>query len=613
MKKPKAYSYIRFSSEAQKLGDSLNRQTRLSNEYVSKHGLELDTSLSMQDLGISAYSGKNISEGALGAFLEAIENGKVDRGSYLLVESLDRLSRQDVFTAMRLFMDILDKGIIIVTLMDGVKYDKESVSKNSHQLIISLTIMQRANEESETKSKRLKHSWKTKRENAKVKPITSKCPAWLKYDKSTDSFIEITERVKLLKKFFEWTIKGYGNTSIQSKLNGEKVPTWGKSKGWHTSYLQKIFNNRCVLGEFQLHKMENGKQVKVGEPIQNYYPQVIDEETFYLAQNARNNRKLKGGRRGSKFKNLFTNLLKCGYCGSPIRFVDKGKGPKGGTYLNCSNGIRNMGCYKVGWQYKSFEKSALTFIEKVDIDSLFEEEETSNQISELNKQLTVNEEKLSHLSSKSKNLINAIENGVELPDIKEISSKLTNEIKSYKAKSKSIKNKLSKLSNQKETTSKKLEDVIRLIADNSNEFDDKKLHGIRRSLNQKMQEIIDVIFIFNVGSPFTKEMYDEQIAIIENSKKRNVKEAKLFFDKKLENSINPKDRFFFVLFKNKLTQIVRPDFESPEKIEFMKNTFGEVFLDGSNQDLKNLEDIGLEEDDINELNEFLNFDFSQEK
>ena len=52
---PKAYSYIRFSSTKQISGDSLDRQIRLSEEYAAKNGLELDTSLNLRDLGISAY------------------------------------------------------------------------------------------------------------------------------------------------------------------------------------------------------------------------------------------------------------------------------------------------------------------------------------------------------------------------------------------------------------------------------------------------------------------------------------------------------------------------------------------------------------------------------
>lgn len=38
--KPRAYSYVRFSSPDQEKGDSLRRQVELSEQYAIKHGLD---------------------------------------------------------------------------------------------------------------------------------------------------------------------------------------------------------------------------------------------------------------------------------------------------------------------------------------------------------------------------------------------------------------------------------------------------------------------------------------------------------------------------------------------------------------------------------------------
>ena len=74
---PKAYSYIRFSSAKQQRGDSVARQTLLSENYAAKHGLELDTKLNMSDLGISAYDRSNLKKGALGEFLRLVEEEQI--------------------------------------------------------------------------------------------------------------------------------------------------------------------------------------------------------------------------------------------------------------------------------------------------------------------------------------------------------------------------------------------------------------------------------------------------------------------------------------------------------------------------------------------------------
>jgi len=87
-----AYSYLRFSSAAQATGDSKRRQLALAEKYAAEHKLTLDKQLSFRDLGVSAFRSQNAKDGALRAFLEAIEHGLVPRGSTLLIESLDRLS-----------------------------------------------------------------------------------------------------------------------------------------------------------------------------------------------------------------------------------------------------------------------------------------------------------------------------------------------------------------------------------------------------------------------------------------------------------------------------------------------------------------------------------------
>ncbi|MCX4136523.1 recombinase family protein, partial [Vibrio parahaemolyticus] len=120
-----AYSYIRFSSAQQAQGDSLRRQTQLAQRYCEENNLTLSDT-NFQDLGVSAFHSDNVKEDSgLGQFLEALEQGAIPEGSYLLVESLDRLSRAKVQTALIQMLRITQLGVKIVTLMDNRLYDKD--------------------------------------------------------------------------------------------------------------------------------------------------------------------------------------------------------------------------------------------------------------------------------------------------------------------------------------------------------------------------------------------------------------------------------------------------------------------------------------------------------
>ncbi|WP_415926795.1 recombinase family protein [Mesorhizobium salmacidum] len=100
--KPLAYSYIRMSTDIQLKGDSLRRQTERSKKYAQDHNLQLVEDLRLEDIGVSAFKGDNVSSGALGKFLDAVKAGRILKGSYLLVESFDRLSRQKLNASVAL-------------------------------------------------------------------------------------------------------------------------------------------------------------------------------------------------------------------------------------------------------------------------------------------------------------------------------------------------------------------------------------------------------------------------------------------------------------------------------------------------------------------------------
>src|SRR5688572_2171700 len=115
-----AYSLIRFSTPGQADGDSFRRQNGPTYAFCEKHDLDLDTSLHESDvrrLGVSAFRGAQIRKGSLGKFIRLVEAGKVRKGSWLIVEEIDRLTRQIHDQAYDLCLTLMRKGIKIATIM----------------------------------------------------------------------------------------------------------------------------------------------------------------------------------------------------------------------------------------------------------------------------------------------------------------------------------------------------------------------------------------------------------------------------------------------------------------------------------------------------------------
>ncbi|MDX8408355.1 MAG: recombinase family protein, partial [Mariprofundaceae bacterium] len=356
----KAYSYIRFSSPQQLKGDSLRRQLEASRAYAEAHDMILDDSL--RDIGVSAFNGKNATEGALKTFIELVEVGRIEKGSVLILESLDRLSRQQVFTALGLFSSILSAGIEIVTLADNQHYTAESIN-DVGQLMFSLISMSRSHEESAVKSKRLAASWENRRKLAMEgkRPMTGQCPKWLRLSDDKSRFEVIEERAEVIRDIFRQSIAGTGQRKIATTLNERGVPTFNGGDMWHTSYIAKIIRSKSVIGEYQPKQ----KGEPVGEAIADYYPAVVSEELFYKAQSARVSRQSpsSAGRKGLKFTNLFTGMCKCLECGSTYRLIKNGRS----HMFRCISNYMANGCTcDKRWRYREVEAAALVALsEKV--------------------------------------------------------------------------------------------------------------------------------------------------------------------------------------------------------------------------------------------------------
>ncbi len=314
----RAYSYIRFSSVRQADGDSLRRQVAMARQYAEEHGLELDEQFTYKDLGVSAFDRSNLEHGALGLFLQAARDGKVPRGSILLVEAFDRLTRSPPLVAVNLLSEIVRAGITIVTIRDKKTYTEESLNTSLADLMMSVVLLMAAHEEVKHRAARVRDYYQARRD-ARLPVVGTTAPGWLRKLPNLAGWELIPERAESIKKVFELAAAGLGGISIARRANTEGWPVPSRAQqGWiHTTVLL-LLKNRAVLGEYQPTTSRNGKLVPIGEPWPNHFPKVIDEETFLRVQAVRSRVKFSGGKVGLTYTNVFARLILCGTCGATM-------------------------------------------------------------------------------------------------------------------------------------------------------------------------------------------------------------------------------------------------------------------------------------------------------
>lgn len=306
------YSYIRWSTDKQDQGTSPSRQTDAIKRFCEHYKCSVVEELT--DAGISSFRGKNYHQGKLGEVVQRALSGNIPKGSILLFESADRMSRMNLGNATQLFMDILASGLHIGICDSLSIFTKESLNIGS--FIPLLVEMERAHGESKRKRGFTQSVWKRKLEQQKQgMAVTGKCPQWLKIEEG--KFIPIPEQVQVITDLFTTTLTT-GVAEATRSIN-EK---YGKDYKIHqTQYLLK---NRKLIGE-HTQRLTNEDGIKEdGETFQDAYPSVIDPGLFYEVQEKLKSRKPWSGRFEKTHSNFLTGLLKCRYCYSSVRFMRKG-------------------------------------------------------------------------------------------------------------------------------------------------------------------------------------------------------------------------------------------------------------------------------------------------
>ena len=323
--KKKCYSYIRWSSDKQAGGSTLARQLKTAKDIAIEQDLEL---VEMEpDRAISAFKGKNAKDGELGRFIDDVDKGLIPNDSWLVVENLDRLSREAILKALRLFMTLLELGITVVTGMDKKIYNKQSVTNNPMELMYSIMLFARAHEESATKSKRTYgnaekiikqyHNGERSEDGFAIAVKSVGTNIWWS-DCSDGSVKPHPIYFDIAKEIISLAIdKEMGSHSIVKYLN-ETYPNIlpkvenNKDGSWSLNRISRFLKEPTMLGEKKLN-LDCAEHI-----LKDYYPALCDEETFYKMRSMRQGRTQKPEHSDKVYLFLGRDIIHCGHCAAKM-------------------------------------------------------------------------------------------------------------------------------------------------------------------------------------------------------------------------------------------------------------------------------------------------------
>lgn len=415
-----AIPYVRFSTPKQEKGDSKERQLETCLRFIEEKGwIALDP---IMDLGLSAYKGDHLHTGALGKFTRQVIDGEIEQGTILVVEQLDRLSRQGHRKALRWLEDMTERGIKVAVVGQNRVYDHESLSSNLIETLEVLITGKAAHDYSVRLSERVGSAWRKKIENASDgNLITKTCPGWLvPVENGTGeqgTSFEVNEvRADVIRQIYQWSADGLGIRAITHRLNSTNVENWGRQtkseKRWGSTQVLRLLEHPAPEGDYVPYL--NNRKKENGERVIGYYPRIVDALTVDRARAALKERRGTGAvsERKEVFGNIFQGLMHCGHCKG--RFVMR-RGPhfvegklKHPGYLSCENAWQGKGCEGPGmFQYLTFEKAVIDRVLHLSMDDqLFRKPE---EVISRSSELAEAEKTLRDLEARQANLIALME------------------------------------------------------------------------------------------------------------------------------------------------------------------------------------------------------------
>jgi hypothetical protein len=375
---PIFWSYVRYSTPPQQWGDSDRRQLEAGRHRADELGMQFVDSY--RDLGISAFHSRNKTNGALGRFLEDLRSPPRDDpwpmpGDILHCENFDRLSRADPEDSLKLFMEIIESGIIL--MVRDQQFTREIMRRERWRWQVVLSELIRAHEESLRKQDLLLKTYEGNRQRArnhKRAMVGNRCPAWLRPIKDPQpgqwplyEFVpaepDKPRRADMYRQAWEMIDRGVGSPTVANLFNTTGVPVLAKRKhakptqGWTAQLVRQLLRNAAAMGIYRQKKLIDGRRVVVDdcEDVEGYYPALVSPALFQRVDAAL---KARSGPHGENYTNLFKGLCICSE--NPNHSVAIGYRSKEGLhYLRCEQSRHSNCPNTASFQYERLERLVL--------------------------------------------------------------------------------------------------------------------------------------------------------------------------------------------------------------------------------------------------------------
>jgi len=347
-----AYSYRRISRKRQSKGSGISRQDEKAVSIAEDKGWKLQPD-SLVDLGVSAFTGKNVVEGALGRFIQAAREGRLKPNSVLIFEHFDRLQRQSLRKAEKVIYEMLELGVALHNGFNGRTYTATSLDTPMDKIEIILGLdqaYQYSANLSERVNKAFSKKYKAAKEDRKVQ-LGGWQPAWVDFvgpDKGEGHFIP-NPKAEIVARIVDMYLDGHSMLDLARYLNGERIACLEYGKRWTQGQIRHLLTSEALKGDITIK----------GQTFRKYYPEIVDDKEFDELQGTMAQRAIrKGGSREDDYpSNLLPRRCVCAHCGGSVSTHNSRIASGIERYFKCQDARNGNGCIRDMMPIRKFDEA----------------------------------------------------------------------------------------------------------------------------------------------------------------------------------------------------------------------------------------------------------------
>lgn len=280
---PSAWSYARVSSvEQATAGRGIQRQQddSMARAWCERHGYLFAETFTFTG---SAYTGSHLKGDApLRCWLDQAKAGALGPNPALLVEEIDRFTREAGHRLLGELAQIFDAGIWVVALRDGVIYSAEAFERDDRLLVDLMDEIRAAHRYSLRLSRRLTSYWGQVRDrlaDGGAERGDRLAPWWISATPDGKAWM-LNDRAPIARQMFERALE-VGTATIAREFNEQAIAPVTPGTTWKSGSIARHLRNPSAYGLLRLLS-------RTDAPIdhEDHFPPLVTRDEWELVQAA---------------------------------------------------------------------------------------------------------------------------------------------------------------------------------------------------------------------------------------------------------------------------------------------------------------------------------------